>query len=74
MDQYFTQIHKITQNKKISARIRFMLQDVIDLRKVSEVLIIIFGFAELRHKCGNALTLSAIGHFPPVRGEEEVMT
>ena len=41
MDQYFTQIHKITQNKKISARIRFMLQDVIDLRKVSEVLIII---------------------------------
>ena len=25
-------------------------------------------------QCGNALTLSAIGHFPPVWGEEEEMT
>ncbi|XP_072036491.1 LOW QUALITY PROTEIN: eukaryotic translation initiation factor 4 gamma 1-like [Amphiura filiformis] len=33
MDQYFTQIGKIISNKKISARIRFMLQDVQDLRK-----------------------------------------
>ena len=35
MDQYFTQISKIVGNKKTSARIRFMLLDVEDLRKVS---------------------------------------
>ncbi|XP_061147126.1 eukaryotic translation initiation factor 4 gamma 3 isoform X3 [Syngnathus typhle] len=32
MDQYFTQMEKIVKEKKTSSRIRFMLQDVIDLR------------------------------------------
>eukprot|EP00105_Crassostrea_gigas_P039444 XP_019923592.1 PREDICTED: eukaryotic translation initiation factor 4 gamma 3 isoform X7 [Crassostrea gigas] len=33
MDQYFNQMDKIIQEKKTSSRVRFMLQDVIDLRK-----------------------------------------
>ncbi|XP_036398059.1 eukaryotic translation initiation factor 4 gamma 1-like [Megalops cyprinoides] len=33
MDQYFTQMEKIVQEKKTSSRIRFMLQDVLDLRQ-----------------------------------------
>ncbi|KAJ8357843.1 hypothetical protein SKAU_G00206370 [Synaphobranchus kaupii] len=33
MDQYFTQMEKITKEKKTSSRIRFMLQDVLDLRR-----------------------------------------
>ncbi|KAG9343267.1 hypothetical protein JZ751_014248 [Albula glossodonta] len=33
MDQYFTQIEKIIKERKTSSRIRFMLQDVLDLRK-----------------------------------------
>ncbi|XP_056018647.1 eukaryotic translation initiation factor 4 gamma 3-like isoform X6 [Ostrea edulis] len=33
MDQYFTQMDKIVIEKKTSSRVRFMLQDVIDLRK-----------------------------------------
>uniref|UniRef100_A0A8C2AWT9 Eukaryotic translation initiation factor 4 gamma, 1a n=1 Tax=Cyprinus carpio TaxID=7962 RepID=A0A8C2AWT9_CYPCA len=33
MDQYFHQMEKITKEKKTSSRIRFMLQDVLDLRK-----------------------------------------
>nr|XP_034299256.1 eukaryotic translation initiation factor 4 gamma 3 isoform X3 [Crassostrea gigas] len=33
MDQYFNQMDKIVQKKKTSSRVRFMLQDVIDLRK-----------------------------------------
>ncbi|XP_053342378.1 eukaryotic translation initiation factor 4 gamma 1a isoform X1 [Clarias gariepinus] len=33
MDQYFHQMEKIIKEKKTSSRIRFMLQDVIDLRK-----------------------------------------
>ncbi|XP_041751874.1 eukaryotic translation initiation factor 4 gamma 1a isoform X2 [Coregonus clupeaformis] len=33
MDQYFTQMDKIIKEKKTSSRIRFMLQDVIDLRR-----------------------------------------
>ncbi|XP_016380086.1 eukaryotic translation initiation factor 4 gamma 3-like isoform X2 [Sinocyclocheilus rhinocerous] len=32
MDQYFNQMEKIVKEKKTSTRIRFMLQDVIDLR------------------------------------------
>ena len=36
MDQYFQQMAKIVGEKKTSSRVRFMLQDVIDLRKVSE--------------------------------------
>ncbi|XP_053725402.1 eukaryotic translation initiation factor 4 gamma 3-like isoform X4 [Synchiropus splendidus] len=32
MDQYFNQIEKIVKERKTSSRIRFMLQDVIDLR------------------------------------------
>uniref|UniRef100_A0AAY4EAL4 Eukaryotic translation initiation factor 4 gamma, 3a n=1 Tax=Denticeps clupeoides TaxID=299321 RepID=A0AAY4EAL4_9TELE len=32
MDQYFTQMEKIVKERKTSSRIRFMLQDVIDLR------------------------------------------
>ena len=35
MDQYFNQMEKIVIEKKTSSRVRFMLQDVIDLRKVS---------------------------------------
>jgi hypothetical protein len=34
MDQYFAQMDKIIKEKKTSSRIRFMLQDVIDLRRV----------------------------------------
>lgn len=34
MDQYFNQMEKIIKEKKTSSRIRFMLQDVIDLRRV----------------------------------------
>ncbi|XP_044290315.1 eukaryotic translation initiation factor 4 gamma 1 isoform X2 [Varanus komodoensis] len=37
MDQYFNQMEKIIKEKKTSARIRFMLQDVIDLRRNSWV-------------------------------------
>uniref|UniRef100_A0A452E1U6 Eukaryotic translation initiation factor 4 gamma 1 n=1 Tax=Capra hircus TaxID=9925 RepID=A0A452E1U6_CAPHI len=33
MDQYFNQMEKIIKEKKTSSRIRFMLQDVLDLRK-----------------------------------------
>ncbi|KAK1878600.1 Eukaryotic translation initiation factor 4 gamma 1 [Dissostichus eleginoides] len=33
MDQYFAQIDKIIKEKKTSSRIRFMLQDVLDLRR-----------------------------------------
>ncbi|XP_060902127.1 eukaryotic translation initiation factor 4 gamma 1-like isoform X3 [Labrus mixtus] len=33
MDQYFNQMEKITKEKKNSSRIRFMLQDVLDLRR-----------------------------------------
>lgn len=32
MDQYFNQMEKIVKERKTSSRIRFMLQDVIDLR------------------------------------------
>lgn len=35
MDQYFANINKIIQRKNTSARTRFMLLDVTDLRKVS---------------------------------------
>ncbi|KAA0701663.1 Eukaryotic translation initiation factor 4 gamma 1 [Triplophysa tibetana] len=33
MDQYFNQMEKIIKDRKTSSRIRFMLQDVIDLRR-----------------------------------------
>lgn len=33
MDQYFNQMEKIIKERKTSSRIRFMLQDVLDLRK-----------------------------------------
>ncbi|XP_037381101.1 eukaryotic translation initiation factor 4 gamma 1 isoform X1 [Talpa occidentalis] len=33
MDQYFQQMEKIIKEKKTSSRIRFMLQDVLDLRR-----------------------------------------
>ncbi|XP_047662298.1 eukaryotic translation initiation factor 4 gamma 1a isoform X3 [Tachysurus fulvidraco] len=33
MDQYFQQMEKIIKERKTSSRIRFMLQDVLDLRK-----------------------------------------
>lgn len=36
MDQYFNQMEKIVKERKTSSRIRFMLQDVIDLRLVSK--------------------------------------
>uniref|UniRef100_A0A671FVC4 Eukaryotic translation initiation factor 4 gamma 1 n=1 Tax=Rhinolophus ferrumequinum TaxID=59479 RepID=A0A671FVC4_RHIFE len=35
MDQYFNQMEKIIKEKKTSSRIRFMLQDVLDLRRCS---------------------------------------
>lgn len=35
MEQYFQQMGKIVNDKKNSARVRFMLQDVMDLRLVS---------------------------------------
>lgn len=35
MDQYFNQMDKIIKERKTSSRIRFMLQDVLDLRKVN---------------------------------------
>ncbi|KAK2503904.1 hypothetical protein MC885_002155 [Smutsia gigantea] len=34
MDQYFNQMEKIVKERKTSSRIRFMLQDVIDLRLI----------------------------------------
>ena len=34
MDRYFERISEIIEKKKISSRIKFMLQDVQDLRKV----------------------------------------
>ncbi|KAJ4919575.1 hypothetical protein JOQ06_012525, partial [Pogonophryne albipinna] len=37
MDQYFNQMEKIIKDKKTSSRIRFMLQDVLDLRRSSWV-------------------------------------
>ncbi|XP_061654535.1 eukaryotic translation initiation factor 4 gamma 1a isoform X11 [Phyllopteryx taeniolatus] len=37
MDQYFNQMEKIIKEKKTSSRIRFMLQDVLDLRKCNWV-------------------------------------
>lgn len=39
MDQYFNQMEKIVKERKTSSRIRFMLQDVIDLRLVSRKVI-----------------------------------
>ena len=35
MDQYFQQMEKIVKQRKTSSRVRFMLQDVIELRHVS---------------------------------------
>ncbi|KAK1900497.1 Eukaryotic translation initiation factor 4 gamma 1 [Dissostichus eleginoides] len=37
MDQYFNQMENIIKDKKTSSRIRFMLQDVLDLRRSSWV-------------------------------------
>ncbi|XP_077579994.1 eukaryotic translation initiation factor 4 gamma 1a isoform X2 [Stigmatopora nigra] len=37
MDQYFTQMEKIINERKTSSRIRFMLQDVLDLKKCNWV-------------------------------------
>jgi len=37
MDQYFQQILKIIEKKKISSRIKFALQDIIELRGASWV-------------------------------------
>lgn len=34
MDQYFNQMEKIIKERKTTSRIRFMLQDVLDLRRV----------------------------------------
>lgn len=34
MDQYFNQMDKIIKERKTTSRIRFMLQDVLDLRQV----------------------------------------
>lgn len=33
MDQYFSQMKKIVSEKKTSSRVRFMLQDVMELRE-----------------------------------------
>lgn len=35
MDQYFNQMEKIIKERKTTSRIRFMLQDVLDLRWVN---------------------------------------
>ena len=32
VNQYFTQINKIIQSRKTSARVRFMMQDIVELR------------------------------------------
>ncbi|XP_015268103.1 PREDICTED: eukaryotic translation initiation factor 4 gamma 3 isoform X2 [Gekko japonicus] len=37
MDQYFNQMEKIVKERKTSSRIRFMLQDVVDLRQCNWV-------------------------------------
>lgn len=44
MDQYFNQMEKIVKERKTSSRIRFMLQDVIDLRLVGP------SSSELKHE------------------------
>lgn len=33
MDQYFNRIHHILENTELPSRIRFMLQDILELRK-----------------------------------------
>ncbi len=35
MDRYFERISEIIEKRKVSSRIKFMLQDVQDLRKVN---------------------------------------
>lgn len=42
MDQYFNQMEKIVKERKTSSRIRFMLQDIIDLRLVSVLKLSLF--------------------------------
>ena len=38
MEQYFNQMEKIIKERKTTSRIRFMLQDVLDLRRVTHSL------------------------------------
>lgn len=45
MDQYFNQMEKIIKERKTTSRIRFMLQDVLDLRRVNNK--VAYGLKEL---------------------------
>ena len=60
MDQYFNQMEKIVKERKTSSRIRFMLQDVIDLRLVSRK--ISLPLSSLFHKLAmrNVLVITCI--------------
>lgn len=51
-------MEKIVQEKKVSARVRFMVQDVIDLRKVISIYCFSILIFELSYKKKNMLNLS----------------
>ena len=57
MDQYFTQMEKVVAEKKTSSRVRFMLQDVIELRLVrTRIMLSVFS----RPICGDHFVCLAI--------------
>ena len=64
MDQYFQQIEKIIEKKKISSRIKFALKDVIDLR---------FSNWVPRRDEGNPKTIDQINREAAQKAKEEEM-
>ena len=53
MEQYFAQMDKIIKERKTSSRIRFMLLDVLDLRRVLPALhlrTVLLLFSEIIHQ------------------------
>ncbi|KFO78691.1 Eukaryotic translation initiation factor 4 gamma 3, partial [Cuculus canorus] len=65
MDQYFNQMEKIVKERKTSSRIRFMLQDVIDLRLVGTNSICLG--RDLKSP-SNSTSCHGQGHLPPGQG------
>lgn len=65
MDQYFNQMEKIVKERKTSSRIRFMLQDVIDLRLVSKLVC-------LRARCASLCLGVTVVHADIVRSHKTV--
>ena len=64
MDQYFEQIKKIIEKKKISSRIKFALKDVIDLRHSNWI---------PRRDEGNPKTIDQINKEAAQKAKEEEM-